>query len=360
MSDDGDTPTEPEGIDDIFTAAGRRPEPADDSEPPDAVIAVPIVDPDADPIEDASSPLTSAESPFPNGSGGTPPPDQTPGASTSPVPYRPPRPGSYGYHTPPPETADGRGGYRAGAYPAGPPMPTQPQFGRRAPQRGQQPNAEGFYPSEYYLGTDWTRVVVGGLASLVLLLGIAILGFYLFDRFDPTDSSGDETAIEEQTTPVSEVPVFACAGDPDPVSNMAPPQSFLISGRDAGNRWLAFRNPQSGGRRQLWLRASSVPTFDPSSVGVVSCAASDVEFPTPASGPTAAPAPTPDPDAAPTVGPDQPTPTPVATPTPEPTSTPTPTPTATPEPTATPTPEPTATPTVTPAAPTSTPDPGDN
>jgi hypothetical protein len=62
MSDDGDTPTEPEGIDDIFTAAGRRPEPADDSEPPDAVIAVPIVDPDADPIEDASSPLTSAVS----------------------------------------------------------------------------------------------------------------------------------------------------------------------------------------------------------------------------------------------------------------------------------------------------------
>ena len=347
MSDTGDDPTGPEGSDDIFTAAGRRPEaePDPDDECVDESVEESVVE----------APVTSAESPFPDGSGEqiVDPPATEPAPNTSAVPYRPPRPGSFGYHTPPPETSDGRGGYRAGAYPASPPMPAQPQFGRRSPRRGQQPDADGFYPNEYYLGADWTRVVVGGIASLVLVLGIAILGFYLFDRFDPTDTSDDETDLSEPAAPVTEVAVFACAGDPDPVTNMAPPQSFLISGRDAGNRWLAFRNPQSGGRRQLWIRAASVPTFDPSTVGIVSCASSGIEFPTPAGAPTTSPVPTADPEATPI--PDQPTPTPVATPTPAPTATPAPTPTPTP----TPTPEPTATPTPTPeptATPTSPPD----
>lgn len=247
-----------------------------------------------------------------------------------------PQQGRFGYHVPPPQGLDGPLPQRAGEYPAGPPLPPQPQFGRRAPRQGPVPDADGFYPSDYYLGVDWLRVVLTGLAGTVVLIGLVAGGLYLFDRFDPRDDENEVAAVEPTVVP--EVEVYACAGDPDPVTTMPPPEAFLIQGRDAGSRWLAFRNPQSG-RRQLWVRSSALPAFDASGLGVVSCAASDLEFPTPIGAPTAQP--TVGPPPTPTTLGDVPTPTPVATPTPEPTATPTPTP----EPTATPTPPPpTATP----------------
>jgi hypothetical protein len=328
--------------DDLFVAAARAPEAEvvadpdqsgthlDDAATPDdtadgrfettgqAEVAVgPAVSEDEPSAADSggagdgeATPMTSADSPFPDGAGGyTPLPDATTPTDAPPTDqYLAPAHAGFGYHVPPPAGPDGQGGSRAGAYPAGPPMNPQPQFGRRAPQRAQRTDADGFYPGDYYLGVDWMRVVLGGLMATVFIVALVGTGLYLFDRFDPRDDN-EEVEVAEATPPPV-VDVYACAGDPEPVTSMEPPPSFLITGRDGGNRWLAFRNPQSG-RRQLWIRSSSVPTFDPSTVGVVSCATGDVEFPTPLSGPT--------PSsgvgvATPSSG--GPTPTPVQTPTP--------------------------------------------
>lgn len=213
-----------------------------------------------------------------------PEPASAPRQPASPTPALRQRAAGYGYHAPPPSTPDGTGGYRAGPYPAGPPLPPQPQFGRRPPQHGPRPDADGYYPSDYYLGTDWTRVVVGGLAILALVIATAAAGLWVYDRFDDR-ANPDEDEEVAVATPVPQVPVYACAGDPEPVTEMEPPVGALIAGRDAGSRWLAFRNPQAP-PLQLWVRANSVPDFDPSTVGVVSCSSSPTEFPTPLNAPT--------------------------------------------------------------------------
>ncbi|MGI9624585.1 MAG: hypothetical protein ACR2PK_17265, partial [Acidimicrobiales bacterium] len=141
-------------------------------------------------------------------------------------------------------------------------------------------------------------------------------------------------------TPIPVVPVYECAGDSQPVSESPAPSVVLIAGRTADSTWLAFRNPNAP-PLQLWIRSSQVPGFDATTVGIVSCASSPQEFPTPRgqdapatpSVPnTPTPSLTPQPDATPT-----PVPTPTAVP---PTSTPVPPPTPTPEPPPPPTPEP--------------------
>lgn len=180
-------------------------------------------------------------------------------------------------HRPPPAP-------RGPEYPAGPPQ--QPAFGRRAPQRGPRPDADGFYPSDYYVGPDWLRIIAGTILAAVLLVGAIGGGLYLFDRYNPTD---DETVeLEPTPTPLPLVPVYQCAGDAQAVTEMMAPLPTLIAGRTADSRWLAFRNPQ-GTPLQLWVRATSVPDFDAFTVGIVSCATSSNEFPTPLSVPTPVP-----------------------------------------------------------------------
>lgn len=228
----------------------------------------------------------------------------------------------------------------------------QPRFGRRSPQYGPQPDADGYYPSDYYLGADWVRIVLGGLAAVAMAITLVGGGIYLFDRYDPI---GDATVTADATpTPIPLVPVYQCAGDADPVSEMEAPAKSLIAGRTADSRWLAFRSPQPP-PLQLWVRSSSVPDFDAFALGIVSCATSPSEFPAPLNVPTPLPtigvsdtgAPA-DPTTDGTGQSDEVLPTPTALPEP------TPVPTATPEPTATPTETPTPSPT-----PTATPDSGD-
>lgn len=198
-----------------------------------------------------------------------------------------------------------RGGYPVSAVhgASGTPAPPMPddgtRFTRREPMHGPPPDEDGLYPSDYYVGPDWMRIVVGGLITVTILLGLAAGGLYLVDRFDPRD---DETSTEEATpTPVPFVPVFQCAGDAQAVSQMTAPADSLIAGRTADSRWLAFRNPQ-GTPLQLWIRSSSVPDFDAQSVGIVSCARSPNEFPTPIGAATPLPTLEPDPTPEDTTG----------------------------------------------------------
>lgn len=228
----------------------------------------------------------------------------------------------------------------------------QPQFGRRSPQYGPQPDADGYYPSDYYVGADWVRIVLRGLATVAVTIALVGGGIYLFDRYDPI---GDVAIGADATpTPIPLVPVYQCAGDADPVSEMVAPATSLIAGRTADSRWLAFRSPQPP-PLQLWVRSSWMPDFDAFALGIVSCATSPTEFPAPLNVPTPLPtigvgdtgAP-----AAPAAGGASTNDEPLATPTPlpEPTAIPTATPPPTPTPTETPTPSP---------APTATPDSGD-
>ncbi len=308
-------PDEQQPGDDFFSAAGGSPREAGDDPPVQEPPAAPEPA-EEPPIEVAP---TSQKSVYADTEAAAPPPDRS--------------------------------------YPYSPAEPATPQFGRRPPQRDRRPDADGYYPSDYYIGPDWMRIVVGGLAATVLLVGVVGLGFYLFDRFDPTT---DDSAIADATpTPLPVVPVYECAGDPDPVTEMSPPADLLVAGRTADSRWLAFRNPRQP-PLQLWVRAVSLPEFNTLTVGIVRCATSPDEFPTPANAPT--PLPTLAPDATPAVSPTpeatvtESTPTPLVAPTTAPTATaePTAVPTATEVPTATP--EPTAVPTAT-EVPTATPEP---
>lgn len=195
-----------------------------------------------------------------------------------------------------------------------------------------QPRRLEYDPRDYYAGTDWLRIAVGTLASLSLLVGIAALGFFLFGRIDSLES--DEVSSDDPVAP-SEVEVYKCAGDQKSVAIQAPPPAELIGGRNGTATWLAFRN-QSPPPSQLWVRAEDLPTFDPESVGVVGCASSDGEFPTPVGGPTAVPVPSSE------IRPPRPTPQVTVPPTPTlvPVVTPTPLPEPTPEPPPDPSPPP--------------------
>ncbi len=158
-------------------------------------------------------------------------------------------------------------------------VPQPPAFGRRAPIHGPPADQHGYYPSDYYIGPDWMRIVVGGLTAAVILMAIAAGGLWLWDEFGDSATTDDEIA-EATPTPIPLVPVYQCAGDGQPVTQILAPAEILIAGRTADGRWLAFRNPQAP-PRQLWVRSSALPDFDTSTVGVVSCATSPDEFPTP-------------------------------------------------------------------------------
>ncbi len=315
MADEHEGP-DPGAADDLFVTAARRPEAEpldapdspelttepDDTEPHDTTEPAEPGDRDSD--GDNDGPITSAESPYPDGGGGARDTAPTPTASVELDRHQPPRAASFSHHRPPPTGPDGAGGYRAGAYPAGPPVPVQPSFGRRAPRQGPRPDADGYYPGDYYLGTDWTRVVIGGLLAITLSVIAVAAGLWLYDEFDPRNED-DEVATEATPTPVALVPVYACAGDAAAVTETPAPNPLLIAGRTADSRWLAFRNPAAP-PLQLWFLASELPDFDASTVGVVPCASSPQEFPTPraiagelpdrpppTSGPTPTPLPTP-------------------------------------------------------------------
>ncbi|MEC8392911.1 MAG: hypothetical protein VXZ58_08545, partial [Actinomycetota bacterium] len=94
--------------------------------------------------------------------------------------------------------------------------------------RKRQPTSY-YHPNDYYLGTDWPRLIVGTLASLILLVSVGILALYLFDRFEsdtittPTivTSDGDSSTIN----------AYLCAGDSTPVKQIDVPPSALFSGK---------------------------------------------------------------------------------------------------------------------------------
>lgn len=332
ISADSPYPDEQPGGDDDDGIDDLADEWADDG-PPEPLY------PSAPPIRDGARRPPPAVPPTPPA---TPQGGLYPSPPSQPVPPQP--------HQVPPQYAQGPPQYVQG--PSEPPYAPPPRGARRR---------DDYDPNEYYVATDWLRVVVGGLASLVVLVGIVILGLYLFDNFDPRTEEAD--AAEPTATPVELVPVYECAGNSQEAAKMQPPPHSLIAGRTAAGAWLAFRNPAAP-PLQLWIRASDVPGFDVNSVGIVSCAESPTEFPTPLGTTSdtddedededdeadATPSPSPTADATPT-------PLPAPTATPEPEATATPVPSATPVPTATPVP-PTATPvppTATPVPPTATP-----
>jgi hypothetical protein len=159
------------------------------------------------------------------------------------------------------------------------PPPGGQGFERRAPRTGPEPDEYGYYPDDYYLPPNWAALFVKVVVAAVLVAALAVAGLEISDRFAAGDD--DETADAEPTpTPSTMVAVYECAGDPDPVAQRPPPGALLIAGRTADNRWLAFRNPEPP-PLQLWVAASDVPTFVPSTVGIVSCASAPDEFPTP-------------------------------------------------------------------------------
>lgn len=299
--DQSDSAPEGEDTDEIFAAgAGRRPEPAPpDESAVDDELPHGWTDAAAPDSRSPDAPTNGDRSPYPddptNRGGSFAPDDLSNRASPPSSPDGSglgPAVGGY------PQNPFGSGpGYGQGPrppYPAGPPQPPghpeapgyqgAQRFGRRAPRRGPQPDAQGYYPSDYYIGPDWMRIVVGGLVGAIVLVALVGGGFYLYDRYGP-DGEEEITAVATPT-PLPLVPVFQCAGDAQPVTEMMAPTDALIAGRTADSRWLAFRNP-SAPPLQLWVRATSVPDYDAQQVGIVSCASSPNEFPTPATAPRA-------------------------------------------------------------------------
>jgi hypothetical protein len=159
------------------------------------------------------------------------------------------------------------------------PPPGGQGFERRAPRTGPEPDEYGYYPDDYYLPPNWAALFVKVAVAAFLVAALAVAGLEISDRFATGDD--DDDAISEPTaTPSTQVAVYECAGDPDPVAQLPPPGALLIAGRTADSRWLAFRNPEPP-PLQLWVEARDVPTFVPSTVGIVSCASAPDEFPTP-------------------------------------------------------------------------------
>ena len=133
--------------------------------------------------------------------------------------------------------------------------------------RKRQPTSY-YHPNDYYLGTDWPRLIVGTLASLILLVSVGILALYLFDRFEsdtittPTivTSDGDSSTIN----------AYLCAGDSIPVKQIDVPPSALFSGKNAAGTWIAFQDPVAPSV-QLWSRAADLAVGDISDLEVVNC-----------------------------------------------------------------------------------------
>lgn len=137
----------------------------------------------------------------------------------------------------------------------------------RPKQRKKQP-ANFYHPNDYYLGTDWPRLIVGALASLILLVSVAFLAMYLFDRFDTNETEPQVfVPIDPETNVIN---AYQCAGDNEPLVQMEIPPSALLSGKNASGTWVAFQNPSSPAN-QLWARATDLPYNDFANLETLSC-----------------------------------------------------------------------------------------
>ena len=121
---------------------------------------------------------------------------------------------------------------------------------------------------EHYLGTDWPRLIVGTLASLILLVGVGFLAFYLFDQFDA--DTGSERVLIPTNSEANIINAYQCAGDGVPLKQIESLPNALLSGKNASGTWIAFRDPDSP-VDQLWARSSDLPYNDFSDLEIVSC-----------------------------------------------------------------------------------------
>ena len=133
--------------------------------------------------------------------------------------------------------------------------------------RKRQPTSY-YHPNDYYLGTDWPRLIVGTLASLILLVSVGILALYLFDRFE-SDTVTPQTIITSENES-STINAYLCAGDSIPVKQIDVPPSALFSGKNAAGTWIAFQDPVAPSV-QLWSRAADLAAGNTSDLEVVNC-----------------------------------------------------------------------------------------
>ena len=155
-----------------------------------------------------------------------------------------------------------------------PPTPSTPQTASVPPPRPRNRRApQGYYhPNDYYLGTDWPRVIVGSLVSLLILGGVVLLAVYLFEKFDEEDRA--PTVLPSQVEEIISVNVYACAGDSIPINEIEPPSQAFLEGKNAAGTWIAFRDPSSP-LNQLWARADELPTLDFGSLAILNCESSE-------------------------------------------------------------------------------------
>ena len=133
--------------------------------------------------------------------------------------------------------------------------------------RKRQPTSY-YHPNDYYLGTDWPRLIVGTLASLILLVSVGILALYLFDRFE-SDTPTPQTIVSSDCES-STINAYLCAGDSTPVKQIDVPPSALFSGKNAAGTWVAFQDPVAPSV-QLWSRASDLTASNLDDLEVVNC-----------------------------------------------------------------------------------------
>ena len=154
------------------------------------------------------------------------------------------------------------------------PTPSTPQTASVPPPRPRNRRTpHGYYhPNDYYLGTDWPRVIVGSLVSLLILGGVVLLAVYLFEKFDEKDRA--PTVLPSQVEEIISVNVYACAGDSIPINEIEPPSQAFLEGRNAAGTWIAFRDPSSP-LNQLWARADELPTLDFGSLAILNCESSE-------------------------------------------------------------------------------------
>ncbi len=145
------------------------------------------------------------------------------------------------------------------------PLPPPRPRSRRTP-------AGYYHPNDYYLGTDWPRVIVGSLVSLLILGGVVLLAIYLFEKFDEGDSA--PTVLPSQVEEVTSVKVYACAGDSIPVNEIEPPSQAFLEGKNAAGTWIAFRDPSSP-LNQVWARADELPILNFGSLAILNCESSE-------------------------------------------------------------------------------------
>tara|TARA_B100000965_G_C19420219_1_gene681772 strand:- start:35 stop:715 length:681 start_codon:yes stop_codon:yes gene_type:complete len=167
---------------------------------------------------------------------------------------------------------------KQGLYPSKPSKQVKASNFSRAPvthsalptnQRSQKRQPTSYYhPNDYYLGTDWPRLIVGTLASLILLVSVGILALYLFDRFE-SDTITPQTVVTSDGES-STINAYLCAGDGTPVKQIDVPPSALFSGKNAAGTWIAFQDPVAPSV-QLWSRAADLTASNLDNLEVVNC-----------------------------------------------------------------------------------------